>query len=159
MLHINIIAIGKIKENYLKEGIEEYKKRLSRFCDLKITELIDEKIPQNASVKEEEIIKIKEGNSILKSLDKEAYKIVLDLKGKECNSVELAETIEKISLNNSNINFIIGGSLGLSEEVIKIADAKISFSKLTFPHQLMRVFLLEQIYRSFKILNNEQYHK
>ena len=159
MLHINIICLGKIKEEYLKKGIDEYKKRLSRFCDLKITELIDEKIPENAREKEEKQIKEKEGKKIISVIKDKDFVIAMDLKGKEIDSIEMAKKIEEISNNYSDIDIIIGGSLGISEEVLNRANYKLSFSKLTFTHQLARILLLEQIYRSFKIINNEQYHK
>ena len=160
MIHINIICIGKIKETYLKNAIDEYCKRLSKFTILNIIELLDEKIPTNPSEKEIQNIKIKEGNKILSQIPKDSYIIALDLKGKQYTSEEFAQKISDISLNyNSNISFIIGGSLGLSQEILNISNELISFSKMTFPHQLFRVFLLEQIYRGFKIINNENYHK
>ena len=152
MIHINIICVGKIKENYLKDAIEEYSKRLSKYCMLNITELIDEKIPNNPN--------IKEGKNIISQIKKDTYIICLDLKGKQYTSEDFSKKIENISLNfNSSITFIIGGSLGLSNEVLDKSNELISFSKMTFPHQLFRVFLLEQIYRAFKIINNENYHK
>ena len=160
MLHINIICIGKIKETFIRESIEEYSKRLSKYCNLNITELPDEKIPNNASKKEEVIVKEKEADSILNALKKDSYIIALDLKGKQFTSEEFAMKIDNISVNyNSSLTFIIGGSLGISERVLNISNELISFSKMTFPHQLFRVFLLEQIYRVFKINNNETYHK
>jgi len=160
MIHINIICVGRIKETYLKDAIDEYRKRLSKYCILNIIELLDEKIPSNPSEKEIENIKIKEGKNIISQIKKDTYTISLDLKGKQYTSEEFSNKIENISLNfNSTINFIIGGSLGLSQEVINNSNELISFSKMTFPHQLFRVFLLEQIYRAFKIINNENYHK
>ena len=159
MLHINIICVGKLKENYLKDAIDEYKKRLSRFCELNIIELNDEKIPDNSNEKIDNDIKEKEGKNIISHLGNDAYNIALDLGGKQFDSVEFSKKIEDISFIKNNINFIIGGSLGLSKEVLDIVNEKVSFSKLTFPHQLMRLFLIEQIYRAFKIMNNEQYHK
>jgi 23S rRNA (pseudouridine1915-N3)-methyltransferase len=160
MLHIDIICLGKIKESFFRDAIDEYKKRLNKYCNLNIIELPDEKIPNNASEKEIAIIKEKEGNLILNSIKKDSYIISLDLKGKQFTSEELANKIDNISINSSSsITFIIGGSLGLSEIVLNKSNELISFSKLTFPHQLFRVFLLEQIYRSFKIINNETYHK
>ena len=159
MLHINIISIGKIKEQYLKDAIDEYKKRLNKYCVLNITELPDEKIPNNASEKECLLVKDKEANLILNNIKKDSYIICLDLKGKQFSSEEFANKIDNISINNSNITFIIGGSLGISNNVLNIANELVSFSKMTFPHQLFRVFLLEQIYRAFKINNNETYHK
>lgn len=160
MLHINIICIGKIKENFLKKAIDEYSKRLSKYCILDIIELPDEKIPNTTSQKEELLIKEKEGKNILNKIKKDSYIICLDLKGKQYTSEEFSEKIENISLKyNSNITFIIGGSLGISPTLLSQANESISFSKMTFPHQLFRVFLLEQLFRAFKISNNEVYHK
>lgn len=159
MIHINIVCVGKIKEAFFRDAISEYSKRLSRFCSLNIVELQDEKIPDKSNEKIELAIKEKEGANILSHIKKDSYVIALDLKGKEYDSVEFAHEIEKISINNSNITFIIGGSLGLSKDVITACDKLICFSKMTFPHQLIRIFLLEQIYRGFKIANNETYHK
>ena len=160
MIHINIICVGKIKETFLKDAISEYSKRLSKYCLLNITELIDEKIPNNASEKELLLIKEKESKNIINQLKKDSYIICLDLKGKQYSSEDFSEKIQNISLNgNSSITFIIGGSLGMSQELLNKANELISFSKMTFPHQLFRVFLLEQIFRAFKIINNETYHK
>ena len=160
MIHINIICVGKIKETFLKDAISEYSKILSKYCLLNITELIDEKIPNNASEKELLLIKEKESKNIINQLKKDSYIICLDLKGKQYSSEDFSEKIQNISLNgNSSITFIIGGSLGMSQELLNKANELISFSKMTFPHQLFRVFLLEQIFRAFKIINNETYHK
>ena len=159
MLDSNIICVCKLRENYLKDAIDEYKKRWSRFCELNIIELNDEKIPDNSNEKIDNDIKEKEGKNIISHLGKDAYNIALDLGGKQFDSIEFSKKIEDISFIKNNINFIIGGSLGLSKEVLDIVNEKVSFSRLTFPHQLMRVFLIEQIYRAFKIMNNEQYHK
>lgn len=160
MLHINIICIGKIKEDFFKNAIIEYSKRLGKYCSLNIIELPDEKIPNNSSAKEISIIKDKEGQNILNNLQKDSYNICLDPKGKIFSSEEFAQKINNISINfNSTISFIIGGSLGISEKVLQLANESISFSKMTFPHQLFRVILLEQLYRAFKINNNETYHK
>ena len=159
MLNISIICIGKIKENYLKDAINEYSKRLSKFCNLKITELQDEKLPTkiNGSIKSE--IKNQECDKIIDAIKKDSYVICLDLKGKEYSSEDFSRKIENIALNfNSSITFIIGGTLGLNEKVLSLASEKICFSKMTFPHQLIRVFLLEQLFRAFKISNNETYH-
>lgn len=159
MLNISIICIGKIKENYLKDAINEYSKRLSKFCNLKITELQDEKLPTkiNGSIINE--IKNKECDKIIDAIKKDSYVICLDLKGKEYSSEDFSKKIENITLNfNSSITFIIGGTLGLNEKVLSLASEKICFSKMTFPHQLIRVFLLEQLFRAFKISNNETYH-
>ena len=159
MLTINIICIGKLREQYLKDAIEEYSKRLSKYCKLNIIELPDEKIPDKATVKECEIIKEKECSNIIKHIPKDSYLICLDLKGKQLSSEEFAKTIDTLSLTTSSISFIIGGSLGITTNLLEMCNNSISFSKLTFPHQLIRVFLLEQIFRSFKILNGETYHK
>lgn len=159
MLNISIICIGKIKENYLKDAINEYSKRLSKFCNLKITELQDEKLPTkiNGSIINE--IKNKECDKIIDAIKKDSHVICLDLKGKEYSSEDFSKKIENIALNfNSSITFIIGGTLGLNEKVLSLASEKICFSKMTFPHQLIRVFLLEQLFRAFKISNNETYH-
>lgn len=158
-MNINIICVGKIKEKYFQAAIEEYSKRLSRFARLTITEVADEKIPDNASEKECEIIKNKEGAKILSKISGNAYVIAMCIEGKEISSEGLAEKIAATSMTASNITFIIGGSLGLSDEVKTRANHKMSFGKITLPHQLMRVVLLEQIYRAFKINNNECYHK
>lgn len=159
MVHINIICVGKIKENYLKDAILEYSKRLSRYCKLNIIEITDEQIPNNLNNKISENIKNIEGTKIL-SYIKNSYVISLDLNGKQFSSEEFSNKLENIALNiNSNISFIIGGSLGLSKDVILNSNELICFSKMTFPHQLIRVFLLEQIFRAFKIQNNETYHR
>ena len=159
-MNISIIAVGKLKEKYLKEAISEYSKRLGRYCKFEIIELQDEKTPDNASEREEELIKEKEGKSILSKIKDNAYVIAMDLNGKQLTSVEFAKFISDCGIKgNSNLVFVIGGSLGLSQEVIKRADYKLCFSKMTFPHQLFRVMLLEQIYRVYRINNNEPYHK
>ena len=158
-MKITVICVGKIKEKYFTAAIDEYSKRLSRFAKLEIIEIKDEKIPDNASLKEEIQIKEKEGKGILSAIKDGAYVAALCIEGKEHASEELAAKIEKISMSSSHIVFIIGGSLGLSDEVKNRADIKLSFGKMTLPHQLMRVVLLEQIYRCFKINNNETYHK
>lgn len=159
-MNIKITAVGKLKEKYLKEALEEYTKRLSRYTKITILELTDEKTPENASEKEEEIIKKTEGERILKSIEDGSYVIALDLKGKMLSSVEFSSIISDLGVQGkSNVNFIIGGSLGLSTEVLKRADYKLCFSKMTFPHQLFRVMLLEQIYRGFRIMKGEPYHK
>ena len=160
MLRIDIICVGKIKENFFKEAVNEYEKRLKKYCNLNIIELPDEKIPNNSSEKENLNIKKQEGYNIMKNIKKSSYIICLDLKGSQFTSEQFSAKLENISLNhNSSITFIIGGSLGLSKTVLDMSDELISFSKMTFPHQLFRVILLEQIYRSFKITNNEVYHK
>ena len=159
MVHINIVCVGKIKEKFFRDAIEEYSKRLSRFCALTITEVADEKIPEKSNENIEELIKQKEGINILNHIKKDSYVIALELKGTELDSVQFSQEIEKISNLNSNITFVIGGSLGLSKDVLNRSNKQVCFSKMTFPHQLIRIFLVEQIYRAFKIANNETYHK
>lgn len=160
MLHINIICVGKLKEKYLQEALSEYSKRLSKYCSLKITELPDEKLPNNINDSLSNIIKEKESNNIISHIEEISYVICLDLKGKQYTSEDFSKKITDISLNNSsNITFIIGGTLGLSNDVLNISNELICFSKMTFPHQLIRIFLLEQIFRAFKISNNETYHR
>ena len=159
MVHINIVCVGKIKEKFFRDAIEEYSKRLSRFCSLTITEVTDEKIPEKSNENIEEAIKQKEGINILNHIKKDSYVIALELKGTELDSVQFSQEIEKISNLNSNITFVIGGSLGLSKDVLNRSNKQVCFSKMTFPHQLIRIFLVEQIYRAFKIANNETYHK
>lgn len=159
-MNINIITVGKLKEKYLKLGIDEFKKRLSKYCKLEIIELDDEKAPENLSDKEMEMIKDKEGKKILGKVKGNSYVIALAIDGKNLSSEELARTIESLGVRgNSHITFVIGGSLGLSDEVLERADYKLSFSKMTFPHQLMRLILLEQVYRAFRINKGEPYHK
>ncbi len=150
---------GKLKEDYLKEAIAEYSKRLSKYCNLSFTELQDEKLPSkiNDSIINE--IKSKEALKIINSIKKDSYVMSLDLKGKQYTSEEFSEKIENITVNGfSTITLIIGGTLGLTEEVLRKSNELICFSKMTFPHQLIRVFLLEQLFRAFKISNNETYH-
>lgn len=158
MISIDIIAVGKIKEKYFTQALDEYKKRLSRFVKLTITEIPDEKIPDNASQKQKLQILEKEGEKILSKL-RDGLAIAMCIEGSEKSSEELAQLIDSSSLSSSRISFIIGGSLGLSDNVKQRADLKLSFGKITLPHQLMRIVLSEQIYRSFKIINNESYHK
>ena len=159
MLTINIICVGKIKEAYLKDAVNEYSKRLSKYCKLNIYEVSDEKVPDKLSDVIIENIKSKESKKMLEYLKKETYCICLDLKGKEYTSEEFSKKIESISLENSAIAFVIGGTLGIGEEILNISKEKICFSKMTFPHQLIRVFLLEQIFRAFKISGGETYHR
>ncbi len=159
-MKINIICVGKLKEDYLADGIKEYLKRLSRFATVSIIELPDEKIPDNASDSVCEKIKETEGKKILARIGKDDYIISLCVEGKQMQSEEFASSVSDVLLSGkSTISFIIGGSLGLSDEVKKISNLRLSFSKMTFPHQLMRLVLLEQVYRAFKINANEQYHK
>lgn len=159
MLTINILCVGKIKENYLKEAINEYSKRLSKYCNLNIIEVSDEKVPDKLSETIIKNIKDQEANKMLSYLKKDTYCISLDLKGKELTSEEFSKKIEEISNISSSITFVIGGTLGIGEEVLETSKEKVCFSKMTFPHQLIRVFLLEQIFRAFKIANNETYHR
>ena len=159
MLNINIICIGKLKEDYLKDAILEYSKRLSKYCNLSITELPDEKLPSKINSSVIQDIKNKECFKILEHIKRDSYVFCLDLKGKQYSSEEFSKEIENIALNyNSSITFVIGGTLGLTDEVLEKSDKLICFSKMTFPHQLIRVFLLEQLFRSFKISHNETYH-
>ena len=159
MLTINIICTGKIKEQYLKEGALEYSKRLSKYCNLQIIELPDEKIPDKLSANIVETIKEKECKNAIAHIKKDSYVICLDLKGKEISSEDFSKKIENISLQNSTITFIIGGTLGLNKDILNVANESICFSKMTFHHQLIRVFLLEQIFRAFKISKGETYHR
>lgn len=160
MLHIDIICVGKIKEQYLKDAVAEYSKRLSKYCSLTITEISDEQVPNNLNDKLAQNIKQIESNHILSHIKRDSYVICLDLKGKQFSSEEFSKKIENIALNDSsNITFIIGGTLGMSDELLKKSNELICFSKMTFPHQLIRVFLLEQLFRAFKISNNETYHR
>lgn len=159
-MNIQIICIGKLKEKYWTDAISEYSKRLSRYCKLEIVELKESRLPENASPADEENVKIEEGKSILKAIKDGTYVITLEILGKQLTSPELADKINSLGLEgHSDVAFVIGGSLGLSQEVSKRSNFKLSFSKMTFPHQMMRVVLLEQIYRSFKIIKNEAYHK
>ena len=159
MLNIQIICIGKIKEDYLRSAVNEYSKRLSRFCKLEILELPDEKIPDKLNTSLANEIKQNECSNIIKHLKKSSYNIALDLSGKQLTSEQFSEKIENLSMITSNITFIIGGSLGLTNELLHCCQEKLCFSKMTFPHQLIRVFLLEQIFRGFKIAHNETYHR
>ena len=159
-MKITCVVVGKIKEKYFTDAIKEYSKRLSRYCKLEIVELTDEKTPDGASEAEEVAIREKEGERILKALKDDAYVIALAIEGKMLDSVELSQKIERLGVSGtSHIAFVIGGSLGLAPAVMKRADYALSFSRMTFPHQLMRVVLLEQLYRSYRILKNEPYHK
>lgn len=159
-MKITLITVGKIKEKYLKDGIAEYSKRLSRYCKLEIIEVADEKTPDQASETMEEQIRDKEGERILKYLKDDMYVITLEIDGKQLSSEELADKMAALGLQGkSHIAFVIGGSIGLGREVLKRADESLSFSKMTFPHQLMRVILLEQVYRGYRIINGEPYHK
>jgi 23S rRNA (pseudouridine1915-N3)-methyltransferase len=159
-MRYTVICVGKIKEKFYTEAIREYAKRLSRYGKLEIVEVADEKTPDQASEKVNQMIKDKEGERILSQIKEDAYVIALAIEGKMLDSEELADKLEKMAVSGiSHIVFVIGGSLGLSEAVMKRADEALSFSRMTFPHQLMRVILLEQIYRSCRIINHEPYHK
>ena len=159
-MKISLITVGKIKEKYLKDAIAEYSKRLSKYCKLEIIEVADEKTPDQASEVVENGIRAKEAERIMKYVKEDAYVITLEIAGKQLTSEELADKIEKLGVQGiSHITFIIGGSIGLGKEVLNRSDYALSFSKMTFPHQLMRVVLLEQIYRSYRIINGEPYHK
>ncbi len=158
-MNISIICVGKLKEKYLKDAIDEYTKRLSRFCNVEIVEVPDQKIPEKASEKVEEQILEKEGDVILSKIKNDSFVIAMCIEGRLVSSEELADTVRNTSMKSSHIFFVIGGSLGLSQKVKKRADECISFGKITLPHQLMRVVLCEQVYRAFKINANESYHK
>ena len=160
MLTINIICCGKIKESFWNNAIDEYSKRLSKYIKLNIIEIPDEKVPDKVNDNIINNIKNIEANKMIQKLPKESYIIALDLNGKQYSSEEFASKLSNYSINGiSSITFIIGGTLGIGEEVMKLVNEKISFSKMTFPHQLMRVIFLEQLYRAFKINNNETYHR
>ncbi|WP_309247391.1 23S rRNA (pseudouridine(1915)-N(3))-methyltransferase RlmH [Bacillus halotolerans] len=159
-MNISIITVGKLKEKYLKQGIDEYLKRLSAYAKLDIIEVPDEKAPEELSETEMMQVKQKEGERILAKIHPDAHVIALAIEGKMKSSEELADTLDKLATyGKSKIAFVIGGSLGLSQEVLQRADEKLSFSKMTFPHQLMKMILLEQIYRAFRINRGEPYHK
>lgn len=159
-MKIKIVAVGKIKEEYLNLGIKEYTKRISKYANVEIIECKDEKIPENPTLKEIDKIKELEGEKILSKIKSDEHVIILDLNGLMITSIDMAKEFTKIMVNGKNtITFVIGGSLGLGENVVKRADFKIAFGKITYPHQLIRLVLCEQVYRSFKINNNETYHK
>lgn len=149
---ITIITVGKIKEKYIREGIDDYLKRLSKFTKIELIELEDESFDKAKTLK-------KEADKILKKINPKSFIVTLEIDGKELSSIELSELIEKTTITHSNITFIIGGSYGLDDEIKKLSCYKLSFSKMTFPHQLFRLLFLEQLYRSYKIINNEEYHK
>ena len=159
-MNITIVCVGKIKESFYRDAIAEYAKRLSKYCKFRIEEVADEECKENASPAEEETVKAKEGERILKKIPQSAYVYALAIQGKKLDSVGFSEELSKLFVGGkSDICFVIGGSIGLSDEVLKRADVKLSFSDMTFPHQLMRVILSEQIYRAFRIMNHEPYHK
>ena len=159
-MKIQIICVGKLKEKYWTSACEEYMKRLSRYCDVNITELKEARPPDSPSAAQERQVNEEEGNSIIRHIKDGAFVISLEINGESLDSRQLAQKIENLMVTGkSHVVFVIGGSLGLSSQVSSRADMKLSFSKMTFPHQMMRVILLEQIYRSFKIINRETYHK
>lgn len=159
-MDIQILSVGKIKEKYLTDAISEYSKRLSRYCKLKFTQVADEKTPDKASDALNRQIREVEGQRLLKQIRDQDYVIALAIEGEMPDSVELSRKLQRLGVEGkSSVVFVIGGSLGLSEAVLGRADEKISFSRMTFPHQLMQVILLEQIYRSYRIINHEPYHK
>lgn len=159
-MNVTILTVGKVKEKFYRDAIGEFEKRLGRYCKLKITEVADEKTPEQASETECRLIKEKEGERLLKAMKTDGYVICLAIDGKQPDSVQLSHKLESLAVSGvSHIYFVIGGSLGLSDVVLNRADYRLSFSNMTFPHQLMRVILLEQIYRSFRIINHEPYHK
>ena len=159
-MNITFATLGKIIQNYFRDAVAEYQKRLSKYCKLEIIEVADEKTPDKASAILEDQIRQKEAERILKCIKENAYCIALAIDGKKRDSVNLAEHIEQLGLSGkSNLVFVIGGSLGLHDSVVKRADERLSFSDMTFPHQLMRVILIEQIYRCYRIINGEPYHK
>lgn len=159
-MKIKVICVGKLKEKYLVDGIKEYSKRISGYADIELIEVADERIPERASLAEEVMVKAKEGRRILDKVKQDDYMILLDVNAPEMDSVAFSKNIEKCMIDGkSTIDFVIGGSLGHGQEVLDRANQRISFSPMTFPHQLMRLILLEQIYRAFKIMKNETYHK
>ena len=159
MVKISVISVGKMKEKYFLQAIDEYAKRLSRYTQLNLIELRDEPTPDNPTEKEKTLILSKEGARILEKIPKDAFVVTLCVEGKELSSEDFSALIEKTLLINSNIVFIIGGSLGLSDEIKSLSNFRLSFSPMTFPHRLMRVILLEQIYRAFTIAEGNTYHK
>ncbi len=159
-MNISIVTVGKLKEKYLKAGIAEYAKRLGAYAKIAEVEVADEKAPEQLSEADMEIVKKKEGERILAKIPQDAYVIALAIDGKMKTSEQLAKDMESLmTYGRSKVVFVIGGSLGLHDEVLKRADEKLSFSKMTFPHQLMKLILLEQIYRGFRIMKGEPYHK
>ncbi|MBR5742098.1 MAG: 23S rRNA (pseudouridine(1915)-N(3))-methyltransferase RlmH [Firmicutes bacterium] len=160
MTEVRIVCVGKLKEAFWRDACAEYAKRLSRFCDLAVDEVKEELFPKNASAKDEETVRSEEGKRLLERIPEGSYAILLDIGGKALSSESFAEKMEELAgEGKSRLAFVIGGSLGVSEDVRRRADFRLSFSKMTFPHQLMRVVLLEQIYRTYKIRNHETYHK
>lgn len=159
-MKVTILCVGKVKEKFYQQAIQEFAKRLSKYCNLSIIEVADEKTPDHASESIERQIKEKEGARLMKYIREDAYVCALAIEGEMVTSEGLSEKIEKLGISGkSNVMFVIGGSLGLDPAILSRADYKLSFSRMTFPHQLMRVILLEQIYRSYRIMKNEPYHK
>lgn len=159
-MKITILAVGKLKEKYFTSAVQEYSKRLGRYCKLEIIETADEKTPDNASTNEGNIIRAKEAGRLKKYIKDDAYVIALAINGKQLSSEGFADKLDKLGIRGaSHIIFIIGGSTGLDSSILEMADEEISFSLMTFPHQLMRVILLEQVYRAYRIINGEPYHK
>ena len=158
-MNIRILCVGKLKESYFEDACAEFQKRLSRFCSLEIVEVPDEKAPESLHPAEEDIVRDKEGKRILKAIGAKDFVVALAIDGKQMRSEEFAAFLEEKETEARPLTFLIGGSLGLSPEVYARANAKLSFSKMTFPHRIARLLLLEQIYRGFKILRNEAYHK
>ncbi len=159
-MNITVISVGKIKEKYLVDGIAEYSKRLSKYCKLNLIEVSDEKAPENLSVQDELIVKKKEGTRILSKIKENTYLIALAIDGEQLTSEKFSKKMDKLMVEGvSDISFVIGGSLGLSDEVMERSDYNLSFSKMTFPHQLMKMVLLEQVYRGWRIIKGEPYHK
>ncbi|MBR5636505.1 MAG: 23S rRNA (pseudouridine(1915)-N(3))-methyltransferase RlmH [Pseudobutyrivibrio sp.] len=159
-MNIKVLCVGKIKEKFYRDAIDEYSKRLSKYGSVSVVEVPDEKTSENASLNEIDIVKDKEGERLLKHIGERDFVIALAILGKQMDSVAFSRYIEDLGIQGkSSIVFVIGGSLGLSDSVLKRADFQVSFSKMTFPHQLMRVILLEQIYRAMRIMKNEPYHK
>ncbi len=159
MIKITVISVGKMKEKFFLQGVEEYEKRLSRYAKVTCFELKDEPTPENPTDREREQILSKEGERIKEKIPKDAYIISLCVEGKQLSSEDFSDVLKKVPNTHSNIVFIIGGSLGLSEDVKKLSNLRLSFSKMTFPHRLMRVILFEQIYRAFTIIEGKEYHK
>ena len=159
-MKITLLTVGKIKEKFLRDAIAEYSKRLSKYCKLEIIEVADEKTPDHASEVVEKSIRDKEGERLMRYIRDDDYVITLEIGGKMLDSVAFSRQLENLGIRGqSHICFVIGGSIGLAPEILSLAQEKISFSKMTFPHQLMRVILLEQIYRAYRIMNGEPYHK
>ena len=159
-MKISILCVGKIKESFYRQAIDEYAKRLSKYCKFEVVEVTDEKTPDTASAAQVDQIKEKEANRLLEKIKEDAYVFTLEIKGKRFTSESFSECINKVTIQgNSHLVFIIGGSLGLHEKVLKRSNQAISFSDMTFPHQLMRVIFMEQLYRCFTIIYNKGYHK